>query len=54
MMIFKTAFQVQPDLEELQDTMEANDDQDSAKSDTKLGRLQYKLDYDFNTNNVSL
>lgn len=23
------------------------------KEDLKLGRLQYKIDYDFNTNNVS-
>lgn len=40
-------------MEDLQDNMEVNDvDQDSAKSETKLGRLQYKLDYDFNTSNV--
>ncbi|CAL1263509.1 unnamed protein product [Larinioides sclopetarius] len=46
---------VQPDLEDLQDNMECNDvDQDSAKSDMKLGRLQYKLDYDFNTNNLAV
>lgn len=46
---------VQPDMEELQDNMEVNDiDQDSAKSETKLGRLQYKLDYDFNTNNLAV
>ena len=46
---------VQPDLEDLQNNMEVNDvDQDSAKSETKLGRLQYKLDYDFNTNNLAV
>lgn len=40
-------------MDELQDNMEVNDgDHESAKSDLKLGRLQYKLDYDFNTNNV--
>ncbi|PRD36679.1 UNVERIFIED_CONTAM: Syt1 [Trichonephila clavipes] len=46
---------VQPDMEDLQDNMECNDvDQDSGKSDQKLGRLQYKLDYDFNTNNLAV
>ncbi|GIY39696.1 synaptotagmin 1 [Caerostris darwini] len=46
---------VQPDMEDLQDNMECNDiDQDSAKSDMKLGRLQYKLDYDFNTSNLAV
>ncbi|KFM78196.1 Synaptotagmin 1, partial [Stegodyphus mimosarum] len=46
---------VQPDMEDLQDNMEVNDgDQDSAKSDLKLGRLQYKLDYDFNTSNLAV
>lgn len=46
---------VQPDLEDLQEHMEGNDgDQDSARSETKLGRLQYKLDYDFNTSNLAV
>lgn len=46
---------IQPDMDDLQDNMEINDgDQDSAKSDLKLGRLQYKLDYDFNTNNLAV
>ncbi|XP_035222252.1 synaptotagmin 1-like [Stegodyphus dumicola] len=46
---------VQPDMEDLQDNMEVNDgDQVSAKSDLKLGRLQYKLDYDFNTSNLAV
>uniref|UniRef100_A0A061QHR4 Putative synaptotagmin n=1 Tax=Cupiennius salei TaxID=6928 RepID=A0A061QHR4_CUPSA len=46
---------VQPELEDLPGNMEGNDvDQDSAKSETKLGRLQYKLDYDFNTNNLAV
>ncbi|XP_055929504.1 synaptotagmin-1-like [Argiope bruennichi] len=46
---------VQPDMEDLRDNMECNDlDQESAKSEMKLGRLQYKLDYDFNTNNLAV
>lgn len=46
-------FKVQPDMEELNDNMEENpDEQESAKSEVKLGRLQFKLDYDFNSNNV--
>ncbi|XP_076311214.1 synaptotagmin-1-like isoform X2 [Tachypleus tridentatus] len=47
---------VQPDMEELQTNMEVNEGQDeeSAKSEIKLGRLQYKLDYDFNTNNLAV
>lgn len=40
-------------MEELQDNMENNEgDGESKKSEEKLGRLQFKLDYDFNTNNV--
>lgn len=27
---------------------------EEAKEEQKLGRLQFKLDYDFNSNNVSL
>lgn len=46
---------VQPDMEDLPENMEINEmDQDSAKSEVKLGRLQYKLDYDFNTNNLAV
>ncbi|XP_067137331.1 synaptotagmin-1-like isoform X1 [Centruroides vittatus] len=46
---------IQPDMEELQDNMEGNEgDQESAKSEVKLGRLQYKLDYDFNINNLAV
>ncbi|KAG1704451.1 Synaptotagmin 1 [Nymphon striatum] len=45
---------VQPDMEELNDNMEENpDDHESAKSEVKLGRLQFKLDYEFNATNVS-
>jgi len=47
---------VQPDMEELADNMEQNEeaDKESTKSEVKLGRLQYKIDYDFNTNNLSV
>ncbi|XP_042149115.1 synaptotagmin-1 isoform X2 [Ixodes scapularis] len=46
---------VQPDMEDLQDNMENNEgDGESKKSEEKLGRLQFKLDYDFNTNNLAV
>lgn len=46
---------VQPDMEELQDNMENNEnDGESKKSEEKLGRLQFKLDYDFNTSNLAV
>ncbi|XP_029649496.1 synaptotagmin-1 isoform X5 [Octopus sinensis] len=38
---------VQPDLEELQMNMEENEDAESTKSEVKLGKLQYSMDYDF-------
>ena len=47
---------VQPDTQELTQNMEENEiEQDTKaaeKRDLKLGRLQYKLDYDFNSSNV--
>lgn len=47
-------YQVQPDEDDLQDNMEDNEgEKESEKSEEKLGRLQFKLDYDFNSNNVS-
>lgn len=47
---------VQPEMEELADNMEQNEemDKDSVKSEQKLGRLQFKIDYDFNTNNLAV
>lgn len=46
---------VQPDEEDLQDNMEDNEgEKESEKSEEKLGRLQYKLDYDFNSNNLAV
>ena len=46
--------QVQPDMEELAANMEDNEnDKESTKEEVKLGRLQFKIDYDFNQANVS-
>ncbi|XP_023223166.1 synaptotagmin 1-like isoform X2 [Centruroides sculpturatus] len=44
---------VQPDMEELEENMEG-EEEESHKSEEKLGRLQYKLDYDFNSNNLAV
>ncbi|XP_074595983.1 synaptotagmin-1-like [Brevipalpus obovatus] len=46
---------VQPDQEELTTNMEEQAvDRDSPKNETKLGRLQFKIDYDFNQSNLSV
>ncbi|XP_026493659.1 synaptotagmin 1 isoform X3 [Vanessa tameamea] len=45
---------VQPDMEELTDNAEEPDDGDSKKEEQKLGKLQYKLEYDFNSNSLSV
>ena len=45
--------QVQPDLEELEVNMEDNEDAESTKSEVKLGKLQFSLDYDFQKGEVS-
>ena len=45
--------QVQPDLEELEVNMEDNEDAESNKSEIKLGKLQFSLDYDFQKGEVS-
>ena len=44
-------FQVQPDLDELEVNME-EDDSESSKSEVKLGKLQFSLDYDFQKGEV--
>jgi synaptotagmin-1 len=45
---------VQPDMEELTNNMEENEaDKESAK-EVKLGRLQFKIDYDFNQANLAV
>ncbi|KAK3097007.1 hypothetical protein FSP39_005544 [Pinctada imbricata] len=38
---------IQPDLEELEGAMEDNEDNESTKSEVKLGKLQFQLDYEF-------
>ncbi|XP_059046254.1 synaptotagmin 1 isoform X3 [Achroia grisella] len=45
---------VQPDMEELTENAEEPDDGDSKKEEQKLGKLQYKLEYDFNSNSLSV
>ena len=45
--------QVQPDLEELEVNMGDNEDNESTKSEVKLGKLQFSLDYDFQKGEVS-
>lgn len=52
--IVMSLFKVQPDTEELTANMEEQaDDKESTKSEVKLGKLQFKIDYDFNQSNVS-
>jgi len=46
---------VQPDMEELANNMEENEaDKESNKEEVKLGRLQFKIDYDFNQANLAV
>nr|CAD7586972.1 unnamed protein product [Timema genevievae] len=45
---------VQPDMEELTENQEEADEAESKQSEIKLGRLQYKLEYDFNSNSLSV
>jgi len=46
---------VQPDMEELTENAEDGaDEAESKQSEVKLGRLQYKLEYDFNSNSLSV
>ena len=50
---FTCLLQVQPDLDELAVDMEDNEDAESTKSEVKLGKLQFSLDYDFQKGEVS-
>ncbi|XP_043466044.1 synaptotagmin 1-like isoform X2 [Leptopilina heterotoma] len=43
-----------PDMEELTDNAEEPDEAESKQSEVKLGKLQYKLEYDFNSNSLSV
>ncbi|XP_046962237.1 synaptotagmin 1 isoform X4 [Vanessa cardui] len=49
-----SAYKEKPDMEELTDNAEEPDDGDSKKEEQKLGKLQYKLEYDFNSNSLSV
>ncbi len=45
--------QIQPDIEELTQNMEDNEDNDSKKSEVQnLGKLEYSIDYDFQKQEV--
>lgn len=45
---------VQPDLDELEVNMEDNEDAGSTKSEVKLGKLQFSMDYDFQKSELSV
>lgn len=46
---------VQPDMEELtENAEEGGDEAESKQSEVKLGKLQYKLEYDFNSNSLAV
>jgi len=45
---------VQPDLEELENNMEDADEVESTKSEVKLGKLQFSMDYDFQKGELSI
>ncbi|XP_045769018.1 synaptotagmin 1 isoform X3 [Maniola jurtina] len=45
---------VQPDMEELTENAEEPDDGEEKKEEQKLGKIQYKLEYDFNSNSLSV
>ncbi|XP_066601438.1 synaptotagmin 1-like isoform X1 [Prorops nasuta] len=45
---------VQPDMEELTENAEEPDEAESKQSEVKLGKLQYKLEYDFNSNSLAV
>ncbi|GLV33022.1 Synaptotagmin 1 [Carabus blaptoides fortunei] len=45
---------VQPDMDELTENAEEPDEGESKQSEIKLGKLQYKLEYDFNSNSLSV
>ncbi|XP_017763708.1 PREDICTED: synaptotagmin 1 isoform X2 [Eufriesea mexicana] len=49
-----TTYKDKPDMEELTDNAEEPDEAESKQSEVKLGKLQYKLEYDFNTNSLAV
>ncbi|XP_076231389.1 synaptotagmin 1 isoform X2 [Calliopsis andreniformis] len=49
-----STYKDKPDMEELTDNAEESDEGESKQSEVKLGKLQYKLEYDFNTNALAV
>ncbi|XP_050496463.1 synaptotagmin 1 isoform X2 [Bombus huntii] len=49
-----STYKDKPDMEELTDNAEEPDEAESKQSEVKLGKLQYKLEYDFNTNSLAV
>ncbi|XP_011702202.1 PREDICTED: synaptotagmin 1 isoform X2 [Wasmannia auropunctata] len=49
-----STYKDKPDMEELTDNAEEPDEAESKQSEVKLGKLQYKLEYDFNSNSLSV
>ncbi|XP_067009980.1 synaptotagmin 1 isoform X2 [Anabrus simplex] len=50
-----SAYKEKPDMEELTENAEEGaDEAESKQSEVKLGRLQYKLEYDFNSNSLAV
>ncbi|KAK7789000.1 hypothetical protein R5R35_007383 [Gryllus longicercus] len=50
-----SAYKEKPDMEELtENAEEGGDEAESKQSEVKLGRIQYKLEYDFNSNSLAV
>lgn len=49
-----SAYKEKPDMEELTENAEEPDEGESKQSEQKLGKLQYKLEYDFNSNSLAV
>ncbi|XP_035727482.1 synaptotagmin 1-like isoform X2 [Vespa mandarinia] len=49
-----STYKDKPDMEGLTDNAEEPDEAESKQSEVKLGKLQYKLEYDFNSNSLAV
>ncbi|XP_066601440.1 synaptotagmin 1-like isoform X3 [Prorops nasuta] len=49
-----STYKDKPDMEELTENAEEPDEAESKQSEVKLGKLQYKLEYDFNSNSLAV
>ncbi|XP_014215379.1 synaptotagmin 1-like isoform X2 [Copidosoma floridanum] len=49
-----STYKDKPDMEELTENAEEPDEAESKQSEVKLGRLQFKLEYDFNANSLAV